>query len=65
MPSYVLSDHVLIVPPRGVDLHWMGTRDSNPEPPDSESGALPIELVPNVSNVVGIEPTDRLAAADL
>ncbi len=27
---------------------WLPTRGSNPEPPDPESGALPIELVGNV-----------------
>lgn len=30
---------------------WQGTEDSNPQPPDLESGALPVELVPFVNTI--------------
>ena len=33
---------------------WLGTEDSNLQPPDSESGAPPVELVPIKKEVVGV-----------
>jgi hypothetical protein len=49
---------------------WGGKRESNPQPPEPQSGALPVELFPpqelHYSNLAGrsrLSCTDRLDAA--